>query len=220
MAIDVFDYRLDIRNLVITPEIRARFMRLDPGAVASRHSHDLGQEIFLVLEGRCEFEIEGERAVLGPGQLCVARTDQRHQVRTVGDEPMTMYLSVTPHIEPTHTFWDEGGEKLPPRYGVATEGERAARRQSFDSLPDLDDLAGRHLAAVRALAEAAAANARMQETATSALTVATERGDAQATKAAIDAMWDGLFDMFRRMQAVASAWNDLAPASVERETPR
>ena len=90
MPLDVFDYRTDVRNVVITPEIRARFLRLEPGEVAERHSHDLGYEVFLVLEGQCEFEIDGARAVLGPGQMCFARVDQLHQVRTVGNEPMTM----------------------------------------------------------------------------------------------------------------------------------
>ena len=112
MSIEVFDYRTDVRNVVITPEIRSRFLRMEPGEVAIRHSHDLGHEVFLVLEGQCEFEIEGDRAVLGPGQMCFARRDQMHQVRTVGDVPMTMYLSVTPHIDPTHTMWDERRAKI------------------------------------------------------------------------------------------------------------
>src|SRR5215207_5818358 len=125
MPLEVFDYRTDVRNVVITPEIRARFLRLEPGEVAERHSHDLGHEVFLVLEGQCEFEIDGARAVLGPGQMCFARVDQLHQVRTVGDQPMTMYLSVTPHVEPTHTLWDERGNKRPPHYGRSTQTERA-----------------------------------------------------------------------------------------------
>ncbi len=212
MPIEVFDYRVDVRNVVITPEIRARFMRMEPGEVASRHSHDLGQEVFLVLEGRCEFEIEGDRAVLGPGQMCFARLDQLHHVRTVGDEPMTMYLSVTPHIEPTHTWWDDDGDKLPPRYGVATERERAVRRQSSFPLTDFLD---RHLAEVRALTEAAQRNAQAQETAATALLTASKSGDESATKAAVDAMWDSFSETFRRLQAVSTSWNELAPAAAE-----
>ena len=52
MALRVFDFREDIRNLLVTPQIRARFMRLEPGQVADRHSHDLGHEIFLILQGK------------------------------------------------------------------------------------------------------------------------------------------------------------------------
>ena len=51
MPLQVFDYRRDIKNVVITPEIRARFLRFEVGAVATRHSHDLGAEVFLILQG-------------------------------------------------------------------------------------------------------------------------------------------------------------------------
>ena len=116
MSLEVYDFRTDVRNILVTPQIRSRFLRFEPGTVAQRHTHDLGHEIFLILSGRCEFEIDGEKAELGPGQLCIALTDQQHSVRVLGDEPMTMYLSVTPHIQPTHTFWNEDGTKKPPRF--------------------------------------------------------------------------------------------------------
>ena len=34
-------------------------MRMEAGEVAAPHSHDLGHEVFLVLEGSAEFEIDG-----------------------------------------------------------------------------------------------------------------------------------------------------------------
>ena len=49
---------------------------MEPGQSAQRHSHDLGHEIFLILEGRVEFEIDGETEELGPGQMCIALADQ------------------------------------------------------------------------------------------------------------------------------------------------
>lgn len=217
MPFDVYDYRTDVRNLVITPEIRARFMRLEPGGVASRHSHDLGQEVFLVLEGRCEFEIEGERAVLGPGQMCFARTDQLHQVRTVGDEPMTMYLSVTPHVEPTHTWWDEFGTKLPPRYGTVTRNEATGPGGPTPSLPNL---AAEHLAAARALAATATESARVQADAAAALQRALDDIDPAAAKAAVDLMWDHVYETFRGVYALAAGWNELATAFTVEETGR
>ena len=96
----VFDSRTDIQNLIIRPDIRARFLRMEPGEANVVHSHDLGEEIFLVLEGQAEFEIEGHCEILGPGQLCFAARDELHLVRCVGDQPMTMYLSVTPTLNP------------------------------------------------------------------------------------------------------------------------
>ena len=60
MAFAVYDYRTDIRNVLVTPQIRSRFVRMEPGPTPSPHSHDLGHEVFLVLSGRALFEIDGE----------------------------------------------------------------------------------------------------------------------------------------------------------------
>ena len=134
---DVYDFRTDVRNVVITTEIRSRFLRMEPGYTAPRHSHDVGHEVFLVLDGQAEFEIDGDRAILGPGQMCFARAGQMHQVTVIGDRPMTMYLSVTPHLEPTHTFWDDHGRQLPARYGVPTAAERAQQPPATEPLAEL-----------------------------------------------------------------------------------
>ena len=62
MALTVYDYREDVMNVLVTPQIRSRFMRMEPGEGGGAHSHDLGHEVFLVLEGRAEFTIDGETA--------------------------------------------------------------------------------------------------------------------------------------------------------------
>lgn len=209
MSLEVFDYRTDVRNIVITPEIRSRFLRMEPGEVAVRHSHDLGHEVFLVLEGECEFEIDGDRAVLGPGQMCFARRDQMHQVRTVGDVPMTMYLSVTPHIDPTHTLWNEHGEKLPYHFGGATMNERAARPPV--PMRDLLETLDRHRAAARALEAAAHANAAAQERGADAFTTAMASGDRLAVRAAIDEMWKSISQTYLALLELSETWNALAP---------
>mgnify|MGYP000271248976 CR=1 FL=1 len=210
MALKVYDYRKDVRNVVITPEIRSRFLKFEPGTGGARHSHDLGHEIFLVLEGEAEFEIEGERAILGPGQMCVAYADQKHEVKCVGDKPITMYLSVTPHLEPTHTSWTEAGEKKPFRYGPSTARERAEA-----GLPPLDPsaLIDEHVAASNALAEAAAASAQEQELQAVELRRALAAGDKAAAKAAVDAMWAGIYATCKALSAMETVWNQLSPAA-------
>lgn len=212
MPFDVYDFRNDVRNVVIMPEIRSRFLRMEPGEVGPRHSHDLGQEVFLVLAGQCEFEIEGDVKILGPGQMCFAAANEMHQVRVIGDEPMTMYLSVTPHIEPTHTFWDEQGNQLPPRYGDATERERAARA---GQAPPAAELAERQVAAARALAAAATASATVQETGASEWARALAEGDRAAAKAAVDGMWTALLETFVAVRDLSEVWNEVAATMSE-----
>jgi quercetin dioxygenase-like cupin family protein len=210
MALEVFDARTDFRNLFITPEIRSRIMRFEPGEVGHGHTHDLGHEMFVVLDGRAEFTIGGESAVVGAGQVCLARAGEWHEIRTLTDGPMTLYLSVTPHIEPTHTQWDrEGGTRLPYRYGGSTRAERLARGAPPESA---DTLLQRHLAASAALADAARANAAAQHSAGVRLRGALETGETARAKSEVDEMWAALREFYAKLREAERAWNELAPA--------
>ena len=51
MPYAIYDYRRDVKNLFVTPQIRGRFLRMEPGEVHARHSHDLGHEVFLIAPG-------------------------------------------------------------------------------------------------------------------------------------------------------------------------
>ena len=209
MGLKVYDYRSDIANLLVTPQIRCRFLKMAVGQFNAGHTHDLGHEIFLILQGRAEFEIDGERAVLGPGELCIALTDQYHTVRNVGDEEVVMFLSVTPHIQPTHTFWNEDGSKQPPRFATA-----AAYDQPPDHATPTGELAARQSAAAAAVTQAAAAAEGVQREHLAGYRRAVAAGDEAAAHAARDAMWEALSDLFGRTMDLASAWNDFAARSV------
>ena len=215
MALPVYDFRTDVRNILVTPEIRSRFLKFEAGTVAQRHTHDLGHEIFLILSGRAEFEIDGEKAELGPGQLCIARADQHHQVRVLGDEPMTMYLSVTPHIQPTHTLWSNDGwgaesEKLPPRFI-----SNSAYDVPVDSTTPTVELLDRHLAGADAVAAAVQANTQRQHELAAAYQQAVASGDKAAAIQARNAMWDALFQVYHSVAAWGQVWNDLAARTVD-----
>lgn len=216
MALPVYDFRTDIRNIFVTPQIRSRFLRFEVGTVAQRHSHDLGHEIFLILSGRAEFEIDGEKAELGPGQLCIA-ADQHHQVRVLGDEPMIMYLSVTPHIQPTHTMWTNDGwgtetQKLPPRF-VPNKSYDVP----IDTTTPTETLVDRHLAGVEAVAAAVTANTRVQQEQVAAYKAALAAGDRDAANQARDAMWAALYDVHKQIAAWDDAWNAFTARTVEME---
>jgi len=206
MSFSVYDYRTDIRNILVTPQIRSRFLRMEPGQKADRHSHDLGHEVFLILEGRAEFEIDGGTRELGPGQMCIALVDQAHSVRVVGDEPMTMYLSVTPHIQPTHTGRTEEGARRPLRFMPSS-----AYDVESDGSTSIEDVVDRHLEAAQALARAAQDGADVQRAMGAKLKAAVAAGDGKAAADARDAMWEVLFRTFRSVYDLADLWNELAP---------
>jgi quercetin dioxygenase-like cupin family protein len=206
MGFPVYDYRCDLRNVLVSPQIRSRFLRLEPGQPTQPHTHDLGHEVFLVLSGRAEFEIDGETEDLGPGQMCVALADQSHSIRVLGDEPMTMYLSVTPHIQPTHTVWTEDGRRLPLRF--VPSGDYDVR--SAADRP-LEKLVYEFTDAVESLAESAEAISADQTARLETLRRAIDDGDRAAATAARDHLWGTLFPIFQRVNRVAELWNELAP---------
>ena len=197
MGFQVYDYREDVRNVLVTPQIRSRFLKMEPGQDSGAHSHDLGQEVFLVLEGRAEFTIDGESKEVGPGQMCVALVDQLHSLRVVGDEPMTMYLSVTPHIQPTHTMWTADGNRMPNRFTASS-----AYDIETDTTTPLPELMRRLTDATRAVSDAAGGTLTREES------VTVEEGDSAAAR---DEIWDGLVEVFRRSAELAELWNHIAP---------
>jgi quercetin dioxygenase-like cupin family protein len=214
MSFTVYDYRTDIRNVLVTPQIRSRFLHMAPGQTAQLHSHDLGHEVFLVLAGRAEFEIDGDTQELGPGQMCVALADQSHSIRVIGDEPMTMYLSVTPHIQPTHTTRTKEGARLPHRFMPSSAYDvETATSTSVETLVE------RYLEAAKAVNQAAQASAIVQQNTAAKLKDAIAEGNSSAAIDARNALWEVLFEMFAKVYDLADVWNELAPrATVEKES--
>jgi mannose-6-phosphate isomerase-like protein (cupin superfamily) len=191
MPIRVYDYRTDLSNLVVEPQIRSRFRVVELGPVPQVHSHDLGGETFVVMQGVIEFTVDGESVVARQGQAIYVPPRTTHAVRAVGDQPGVMYLSVSPHVEPTHTFYSPDGQQLPPRYGVWREAGGG------DSVPSRSrsDLAVAYGEAARKLAELADDNARTA-----------------ATESSTDALWSALRPVLQHVEELERAWNALAVA--------
>ena len=205
MTLKVFDFRNeeDVRNVLVTPHIRSRFLRFKAdGEMKDFHSHDLGHEIFLILQGRCRFEIDGEQAVLGPGQMCIALADQPHRVNVVGEEDVIMYLSVTPHMVPTHTGrTPEGGRKphsfWPPQQYDAIGVTEASSEELTDRISALARSASDSLSKCAEKAE------DLKQTFAAGV-----KGNASDTR---EKVWEDLFAAFQDLYDLGEVWNSLAP---------
>lgn len=205
MALQVFDYRTHIRNVFVTPQIRSRFLRMEPGTVSERHSHDLGHEIFLILEGNARFEISGQFAELGPGQMCVARIDEPHKVSVIGDEPMTMYLSVTPHIQPTHTGRDDNDKRQPIRFMPSSSYD-----QDESSIP-IEESIDHFVDLAESLASVTRTAAEEQRMAGARLSRAVGARNEEAADRQREIMWFGVYRIFDKLFEMAEQWNRLSP---------
>ena len=206
MAIEVFDVRHDIKNLFVSPQIRARFLQMKPGETSQMHSHDLGHEVFLVLMGRALFEIGQDRAELGPGQLCIVTTDQPHSVTVLGDDPMTMYLSVTPHVQPTHAFVDGNGERQPTQFMPS-----AAYDTHTDTRTPMEELVNRFVDLSDEFAKIAQTAAEEQRMTAARLTRALSSGNMDTADSQREAMWFALYRVYHKLEEVTEVWNAVAP---------
>jgi quercetin dioxygenase-like cupin family protein len=59
-------------------------LELEAGHRLPRHT-DSAEETIVVLEGRAQVEVGGERGELGPGGVALVPADVPHEVRSVGD---------------------------------------------------------------------------------------------------------------------------------------
>ena len=208
MAFTVYDCHEDIRNILVTPQIRARFCRLEPGSGSLDFgpTHALGHEIFIILEGRVEFQISGAVNELGPGQMCYALVDEPHSVRVIGEEPVLMYLSVTPHIQPTHTFYDDDRNRRPPHFRPSSD-----YNTETDSTTPIDEIIDRHVDTARELYECARENLATQEAQAALLKSALTDDDLETANAIRETMWSPQLELFKQMHTTADVWNTLAP---------
>jgi len=206
MSFEIFDYREDLKNLLVSPQIRARFLRIEPGEVHGMHSHDLGCEIFFVLQGHLHFYIDGDEQVVGPGQLCLTTTDQIHQVRNNGDEPVYMYLSVTPHIQPTHTGRDPDGTRHATRFTASKSYD-----VETDTTTPVEELIDQVADSAEKVAQRARAHADAQKELGEKLKAALATGDEDEAARLREAMWHGLRDTYKQLYSLSDEWNALAP---------
>ena len=206
MNLPVYDFRNDIRNVLVTPKIRSRFMQLDPGTYAEPHSHDLGHEIFIVMQGSAIFEIDGKAGEVGPGQMCVALAHQLHSIQVTSKEPMIIYLSVTPHIIPTHTSCTDSGDKKPYRYGPPGDYDQPVPNKS------IGELAEQVAKSASELAEAAQVTAELSNKLPNSVKQVVGNRDFNAIHSIRESLLGSLLLLYDLADKLAYDWNDFSPA--------
>jgi mannose-6-phosphate isomerase-like protein (cupin superfamily) len=77
--------------LTASPRHRSVLLRWRPGRSDAMHSHPEGEEIFVIHEGRAEFDFDGgDIRTVGPGSVLYAPAGQAHAIRVLGKEPLLM----------------------------------------------------------------------------------------------------------------------------------
>lgn len=99
-------------------KIRGGMLEFSPGVECAYHSHDGADEVFVFLSGHGKVTEEGEVVRVGPGDVVVTPTEHKHKIKSF-DDPLIMWLTVTPNGEPSHTHYtqlpDGTWERITPR---------------------------------------------------------------------------------------------------------
>ncbi len=76
---------------------------LDPGQATDRHYHRRTEEIYFLLEGEGEMEVDGERRQVGPGEAVLIPAGAWHQI--LAGSPLRFLCTCAPPYSHEDTFF-------------------------------------------------------------------------------------------------------------------
>jgi uncharacterized cupin superfamily protein len=83
-----------VRSALGVTEFGVNAVVLPPGYTSRRHYHERQQELYLVLSGEIEFELDGSRHTLGPGGLARVDPPIVRALRNTSDTDEAVYFCV------------------------------------------------------------------------------------------------------------------------------
>jgi mannose-6-phosphate isomerase-like protein (cupin superfamily) len=79
---------------------------LSPGQATERHYHAVSEEVYFVLEGVGEMEIDGAHAPVGVDDAVPIPAGSRHQIRNTGTARLRFLCACAPPYAHDDTFFD------------------------------------------------------------------------------------------------------------------
>jgi mannose-6-phosphate isomerase-like protein (cupin superfamily) len=76
------------------------------GQATKRHYHAETEEIYVVLAGRGDMEVEGERARVGPGDAILIPPGARHRITADASGELRFFCCCAPPYSDADTFFD------------------------------------------------------------------------------------------------------------------
>lgn len=89
--------------------LRAGYATWPVGMACDVHFHKDAAEVFVIVDGACDFIVGDETKRVVAGQTVYVGPGVAHKLTAVGDRPMKMFLAVMPNHEPTHTIQNNDG---------------------------------------------------------------------------------------------------------------
>ena len=83
-----------VRQALDVTEFGVNGVVLPPGYTSRRHYHDRQQELYMVLRGEIEFDLDGAKQTLGPGGLARVDAPTVRALRNTSETDEAVYLCV------------------------------------------------------------------------------------------------------------------------------
>jgi len=77
---------------------------LEPGQTTQRHQHRVTEEIYIVLEGAGDLEVDGDRRGVGPGDAIVIPPGAWHEITATS--PLRFLCCCVPPYSDDDTYFD------------------------------------------------------------------------------------------------------------------
>ena len=99
-------------SLVYTDYMRGGVLTFAPGFAADRHYHERADELFWFFEGSCQVTTHDQDETFLAGTLVYTAPSEWHIIANPAEQPLLMFLVVTPNVVPSHTFFDADGQPV------------------------------------------------------------------------------------------------------------
>jgi uncharacterized cupin superfamily protein len=83
-----------VRQALDVTEFGVNGVVLPPGYTSRRHYHDRQQELYMVLRGEIEFDLDGAKHTLGPGGLARVDAPTVRALRNMSETDEAIYVCV------------------------------------------------------------------------------------------------------------------------------
>jgi len=78
---------------------------LDPGDATARHYHARSEELYYLLDGEAEMEVEGQTRTVRAGDAILIPAGSWHQIRATGETPLRFLCCCAPPYSDDDTFF-------------------------------------------------------------------------------------------------------------------
>jgi mannose-6-phosphate isomerase-like protein (cupin superfamily) len=79
---------------------------LEPGQTTERHYHARTEELYVLLDGRGEMEVDGARSQVGPGDAILIPPGAWHQIRASSASALRFLCCCAPPYSDDDTFFE------------------------------------------------------------------------------------------------------------------